>query len=79
MLLLVLCVLPLAQRIPHYIVPIAYSAAFYGIAKQIHGDAVAQHLSAGGGLASWWFVIGISLLFLIGVFGLLLATLYPFL
>jgi hypothetical protein len=75
--LLLLCLLPFAQKIPHYIIPIAYSIAFREVAKRIHGEALAQHVSAGGRLASWWFVVGISLLFLIGVFGLLLVILYP--
>ena len=73
-----LCLLPFAQQLPHYIIPIAYSLAFYGVARWVHGDAVTQHVSAGGRLASWWVVIGISLLFLIGEFGLLLVILYPF-
>jgi hypothetical protein len=78
-LLVLLCLLPFAQRLPHYIIPIAYSIAFREVAKRIHGEAVARHASAGGRLASWWFVVGISLLFLIGVFGLLLMILNPFL
>ena len=78
MALLVLCLLPFAQKIPHYIIPIAYSIAFREVAKRIHGDAVTQHIAAGGRLASWWFVVGMSLLFFIGVFGVLLAILYPF-
>jgi hypothetical protein len=75
-LLVLLCVIPGAQRLPHYIIPLAYSLALREVAKRIQGDAVAQHISAGGRLASWWLVIGISLLFLIGVFGLLMVILY---
>jgi hypothetical protein len=77
--LVVLCLLPFAQSIPHYIIPFAYSIAFREVAKLIQGKAVAQHISSGGRLASWWFVVGISLLFLVGVIGLLLVVLWPFL
>ena len=76
--ILLLCVLPFAQKIPHYIIPILYSIAFREVAKRIHGEAVAQHVSNGGRLASWWLVVGISLLFVIGVMALLLLILYPF-
>jgi hypothetical protein len=76
--LLILTMLPFSRHLPHYIIPIAYSIAFREIAKRIHGEVVAQHISAGGRLVSWWFVVGISLLFLIGVFGLLVVILYPF-
>jgi hypothetical protein len=75
-LLVLLCMIPGAQRLPHYIIPLAYALAFQEVAKRIQGDAVAQHISAGRGLASWWLVVGISLLFLIGVFGLLMVILY---
>jgi len=78
-LLALLCMLPFAQRLPHLIIPIAYSLTFYGVASRIHGDAVTQHIAAGGRLVSWWFVIGISSLFVICIFALLLAILYPFL
>jgi hypothetical protein len=74
--LVLLCMIPGVQRLPHVIIPLAYSLAFEEVAKRIQGDAVAQHISAGGRLASWWLVVGISLLFVIGVFGLLMVTLY---
>jgi hypothetical protein len=74
--IVLLCLIPGAQRLPHYIIPLAYSLALQEVAKRIQGDAVAQHISAGGRLASWWLVVGISLLFLIGVFGLLMVILY---
>ena len=74
--IVLLCLIPGAQRLPHYIIPLAYSLALQEVAKRIQGDAVAQHISAGGRLASWWLVVGISLLFLIAVFGLLMVILY---
>ena len=70
------CMFPSAQHFPRIIIPLAYSLAFQELTKRIQGDAVTQHISAGGRLASWWFVVGISLLFLIGVFGLLVVALY---
>lgn len=69
--------LPFSEKFPHYIIPIAYSFALREVARRIHGEVVAQHVSAGGSLVSWWVCIGISLLFLIGVFGLLIVILYP--
>ena len=74
--IVLLCLIPGAQRLPHYIIPLAYSLALREVAKRIQGDAVVQHVSAGGRLASWWLVVGISLLFLVGVLGLLIAILY---
>ena len=74
--LVIVCMIPGAQQFPHIIIPLAYSLAFQEVAKRIQGDAVAQHISTGGRLASWWLVVGISLLFLIGVFGLLMLVLY---
>jgi hypothetical protein len=74
--IVLLCFIPGAQRLPRYIIPIAYSFTFREIAMRIQGDAVAHHISAGGRLASWWLVIGVSLLFFISFFGLLLVILY---
>ena len=74
-----LCLLPFVQRIPPYIILLAYSIAFREVAQLIQGGAMARHISSGGRLASWWYVVGISLLFLIGVIGLLLVVLWPFL
>ncbi len=76
--LLVLCMFSFSQRLPHYIIPIAYSIAFREVAKRVHAEAVANHISVGGRLASWWVVVGISLLFLIGVFVLLFVILHLF-
>ena len=75
-LLVLLCMLPFAERLPHYIIPLAYSLALREVAKRIQGDAVAHHISAGGRLASWWFVVGISILFLVGVCVVGIAILY---
>ncbi|HWC60090.1 MAG TPA: hypothetical protein VHC44_10395 [Verrucomicrobiae bacterium] len=77
--LLVLCALPLTRGVPNYVIPIAYSIAFREVAKRIHGDIVRQHISAGGRLVSWWYVIGISFIFFIVVAVLLLVMLATFL
>jgi hypothetical protein len=75
-LIVLFCMLPFAERFPHYILPLAYSVVLQEVAKRIQGDAVAQHISAGGRLVSWWNVVGISLLFGVAVFGVGLVILY---
>ena len=77
--LLIVCALPFSRKLPHYIIPLVYSVAFQGIAERIHGDIVTRHISAGGRLVSWWYVIGISFLFLIVEVVLLLVILLTFL
>jgi hypothetical protein len=77
--LLIFCALPFSRKLPNYIIPLVYSVAFQGIAERVHGDVVTQHISAGGRLVSWWYVIGISFLFLIVVVVLLLGILLTFL
>ena len=72
-LLVLACMLPLPQRFPHLVIPLGYSLGIREAAKRIQGAAVTQHVSAGGRLGSWWLVVGISLLFLIGVLALLLV------
>jgi hypothetical protein len=65
--------LPLSLRFPPYVIPLGYSIALREVAKQTQGDAVTQHISTGGRLGSWWVVVGISLLFFAGMFGVLFA------
>lgn len=49
------------------VIPIGYTIALREAAKKIHGSIVAQHIFTGGRLGSWWSVVGISLLFLVGI------------
>lgn len=66
-------------NLPNQVIPIGYTFGLREAAKRIHGSTVTEHLSAGGRLGSWWFVVGLSLLFLIAVaavwFGVCLALL----
>jgi len=61
-------------RGPNQAIPIDYTFGLFQAAKQTHGSIVAQHLSAGGRLGSWWAVVGISLLFLAIVLAVLFGV-----
>lgn len=54
-------------QLPNQVIPIGYTLGLREAAKRIHGGTVAQHISAGGRLGSWWSVAGVSLLFMVGV------------
>jgi hypothetical protein len=56
------------DRLPPYVLPIAYSIAFRETAKRLQGAAIKQHREAGGRLGSWSVVIGLGVLGLILVF-----------
>src|SRR5262245_27211345 len=52
---------------PSSVVPIAYSIGVRALAEQVFGARVKDHTSAGGQLGSWWRVVGISFLFVLGL------------
>jgi len=62
----------LPESFPGLAIPVGYTVGFRQAAKLVHGGTVAQHLSAGGRLGSWWAVAGVSLGWLL----LLLAVLF---
>jgi len=64
----------LPERFPDQAIPIGYTFGLLQAAKHTHGSIVAQHLSAGGRLGSWWAVVGISLLFLVIVLAILFGV-----
>ncbi len=53
-------------QLPNQVIPIGYTLGLREAAKRIHGSTVIQHISTGGRLGSWWSVVGVSLLFLVG-------------
>ena len=71
-----LCLVPFPKNFLHYVIPVGYSIGLREAANRIHGDIIKQQISFGGRLASWWFVIGISSLFLVGVFGIMFIGFY---
>ena len=64
----------LPERFPNQAIPIGYTFGLLRAAKQTHGSIVAEHLSAGGRLGSWWTVVGISLLVLVVVLAILFGV-----
>jgi hypothetical protein len=64
----------LPEHFPSQVIPIGYTVGLLQVAKQTHGVAVADHLSAGGRLGSWWAVVGISLLFLVVILGVIFGV-----
>jgi len=66
----------LPEHFPNSAIPIGYTMGLRQAAKQIHGDTITQHISAGGRLGSWWAVVGVSigclLLVLAVIFGVVL-------
>lgn len=56
---------------------IAHPFGFKGYANRTQGDAVLEHVGAGGQLVSTWFVVCISLVILVCFIGLLTVTLAP--
>ena len=64
----------LPERFPSQAIPIGYTFGLLQAAKHTYGSVIAQHLSAGGRLGSWWAVVGISLLFLIVVLAVLFGV-----
>jgi hypothetical protein len=64
---------------PNIVFPLAYSLGLRAMAQNIHGNAVAQHVSSGGKLGSWWVVVGISTLMLLVIVAIALVffTLFP--
>lgn len=47
-------------------IPAGYTVGFWYAAKGAHGAIINQHRAAGGRLGSWWAVVGISVLWLLG-------------
>jgi hypothetical protein len=66
----------LPENFPNSGIPIGYTVGFLMAARGTHGATVDQHLAAGGRLGSWWAVIGISLLFLIGIFAVIFGIIF---
>lgn len=64
----------LPERFPNSAIPMGYTFGLLQAAKQTHGAIVAQHLSAGGRLGSWWAVVGVSLLFLAAILAALVGV-----
>lgn len=55
----------LPDRFPSWVLPLAYSFGARGLAQMKFGGVLSEHQAAGGKPASWWRLIGISLLALI--------------
>ena len=63
---------------PNIILPVACALAMRGIAEGLQGNLLADHAGAGGRIASWWIVVGISLLIVGILFGILFGALWLF-
>lgn len=64
----------LPERTPNIMWPLAYSIGIYYFAHARFGDTVTKHLAEGGQRGSWWRVLGVSLLFLLGIFAVLFVV-----
>jgi hypothetical protein len=60
----------LPNGFPRQIITFAYTLGFFCTADQLWSDTIETHLAANGKLASWWAVVGISLLFLTAILAL---------
>ena len=75
---IVLLVTP--ERLPPYVLPVAYTIALRETVKRLQGKAITDYRGAGGRLGSWWAVVGLGILGLILVFALIFmlpASLIP--
>ena len=63
----------LPDRVPHSVLPLAYTLVLRAIAELKFRGVVDAHLSAGGTLVSWWRVVGIGILCGL-IFGMLMAA-----
>jgi hypothetical protein len=57
----------LPERTPNSLLPILYSITIRMVADQVFQRVIRHHVQAGGTRGSWWRVIGVSLLFLVGI------------
>jgi hypothetical protein len=64
----------LPSSIPNIIPPIVCAAGAGWVTNSHFGKIVAAHVAAGGKLGSWWSVVGISLLFALGIFAAIVAV-----
>ena len=78
--LVVIVAFLLPERTPNIVWPLAYSIGIYYFAQARFGSTVERHLAEGGKRGSWWRLVGISLLFMLGVVALALVALllFPF-
>jgi hypothetical protein len=68
----------LSEDFPSKILPAVYTSMMYGFARQWQGDAINNHLQAGGRKGSWAATIMIGLGCLVIVLGLLFAFVITF-
>ncbi len=66
----------LPDRFPSSVLPLAYCVGARALAQAAFGDVLTAHRAAGGKPASWWRLIGISLLSLLVLVGVLFAGLF---
>ena len=68
-----LFLLPVLQRIPPYVIPIAYSWIAYGLVQKYQGEAIKAHNVKGGFFYSNWRVVLVSFTGLIITVAILFA------
>ena len=64
----------LPANTPSFIPPIVCALGAGWVTHSHFGKIISAHISAGGKLGSWWSVVGISLLFALGIFAVVLTV-----
>jgi hypothetical protein len=67
----------LPDNVPGTGIAIGYTIGFLMAARGAHESIINQHLAKGGRLGSWWAVVGISVLCVLGILALALAVIFP--
>ena len=68
----------LPENFPSQFIAIGYLVALIQLAKSTQGEALAKHKAAGGEFGSWGEVVGMSLLFLIGLLAMIFGAVVVF-
>ena len=67
---------PYVDRIPNFLIPLAYTIVASLYFQRAQGANVAAHLEAGGAVQSWWRVVGVAVVGLIVTLAVVLGTFF---